>query len=50
VDKEQNLVARYEAFTVVKIQIEVFWFYDGPLNRWYLTTTLQDVTTQKSST
>jgi len=56
-------VARFEVFTVVKIQVEVFWIVTpcsalvdtlerrqcGSVERWYPTTILHCVTTQKTS-
>jgi len=48
---------RVEVFTVVKVQVEVFWLVtprrwrqQGPPKRWYPTTTLHGITTQKTMT
>jgi len=50
--------AKFDVFTAVKFQVEIFWVvtspwrwrhYDPP-KRWYPTITLNGVTTQKTST
>jgi hypothetical protein len=52
-------LARFEVFTVVKIQVKVFWVvktcsvvvgYQGPPKQWYLIAMLQGITTQKNAT